>query len=96
MVYSSPALSLTNFLMNTLIHDYHSLELEAHISPDDVIAKVSEEVYELREALASDDQAEIEKEAKDVLMNLLSVSSRITDIDTLPIDPQANDINDLE
>ncbi len=96
MVYSSPALSLTNFLMNTLIHDYHSLELEAHISPDDVIAKVSEEVYELREALASDDQAEIEKEAKDVLMNLLSVSSRITDIDTLPIDPQPNDINNLE
>lgn len=82
--------------MNTLIHEYHSLELQAHISPDDAIAKVSEEVYELREALASHDQAEIEKEAKDVLMNLLSVSSRITDIDTLSIDSKANDINNLE
>lgn len=82
--------------MNTLIHDYQSLELQAHIGPDDVIAKVSEEAYELREALASSDQTEIAKEAQDVLMNLLSASARITDIDTLSFDPKMSDPKDIE
>jgi adenine phosphoribosyltransferase len=82
--------------MNTLIHEYHSLELQAHISPDDVIAKVSEEAYELREALASQNQIEIEKEAQDVLINIISVSSRIIDIETLSFDPKSFDIDGLD
>ncbi len=82
--------------MNSLIHEYQSLELQAHIGPEDVISKVSEEAYELREALASQDQVEIEKEAHDVLMNLVSASSRIIDIQMLSLDPKSIDIKDLD
>ena len=45
---------MTNSLA-PLLHDYHSLELQAHVSIDDVIAKVSEELYELTEAIEAQD-----------------------------------------
>ena len=68
-----------------LIHDYHSLELQAHVSIDDVIAKVSEELYELEQAIAADDAIEISSEAQDVLTNIVSVSARLVDMSDLPI-----------
>jgi adenine phosphoribosyltransferase len=81
--------------MNSSLHDYRSLELQAHISPDDVIIKVSEEAYELSEAIRTDNAPEIEKEARDVLINLISASSRLTDMDTLPIASMHWDISQL-
>ena len=79
------------------IQEYHSLELEAHISPDDAIAKAYEEAHELSVAFEENNQDEIQKEARDVLVNILSVSSRYIDIETLPdvIPPESIDIHAL-
>jgi NTP pyrophosphatase (non-canonical NTP hydrolase) len=68
-----------------LVHDYHSLELQAHISIDDVVAKVSEELYELESAIRADDAIEISSEAQDVLTNIVSVSARLVDMADLSI-----------
>lgn len=68
-----------------LVHDYHSLELQAHVSIDDVVAKVSEELYELESAIRADDAIEIFSEAQDVLTNIVSVSARLVDMSDLPI-----------
>lgn len=77
------------------LQEYRSLELEAHISPDDAIAKAYEEAHELSVALEEDNRDEIQKEARDVLVNILSVSSRYIDIETLPdvIPPESVDIH---
>jgi adenine phosphoribosyltransferase len=78
------------------LHEYQSLELQAHISLDDVITKVSEEAYELREALSNNDPREIQKEAHDVLMNVISASSKLTDMSTLHLTPWVWDITELD
>ena len=63
--------------LHSLMHDYHALELSAHISFDDVLLKVAEEGHELTTAIDKNNASEIEKEAHDVLMNVLSVVSRL-------------------
>lgn len=70
-----------------LLHDYHSLELQAHVSIDDVVAKVSEELYELTEAIETQDPIEIQSEARDVLTNILSASSHLVDVSNIIINP---------
>ena len=77
---------MTNSLA-PLLHDYHSLELQAHVSIDDVIAKVSEELYELTEAIETQDPIEIQSEARDVLTNILSASSHLVDVSNIVINP---------
>ena len=66
-----------------LIGEYRSLELDAHVSLDDAIMKVSEENYELQIAIWEHNILEIKSEAQDVLINILSVSSRLIDIENL-------------
>ncbi len=53
---------------------YKSLEKYSHISIDDVINKVTQEICELIEADISWDEQEVYKEAWDALVNVLSVS----------------------
>lgn len=67
------------------IDTYHSFELDAHISLDDVIMKVSEENHELQIALWENNTNEIKSEARDVLVNILSVSARLVDINSLSL-----------
>lgn len=55
----------------------HELELRAHVSLDDVISKVTQEVAELAEAVENGDVAETRKEAADVLINVLSASAKL-------------------
>ena len=79
-----------------LLADYRSLELDAHISLDDVIMKVTEENHELQVALRDNNAPEIKSEARDVLINILSASARLIDIDQLDLteDTNPNSIND--
>lgn len=79
-----------------LLADYRSLELDAHVSIDDVIMKVSEENHELQIALRDNNTLEIKSEARDVLINVLSASARLMDIDQLDFidDTNPNSIND--
>ncbi len=69
-----------NNSISSKISDYHSLELQSHVSIDDAIVKVSEELYELEHAIHAHDINEIKKEAQDVLINILSISARFFDI----------------
>lgn len=55
----------------------HDLELRAHVSLDDVLSKVTQEIAELVDAVESDDLAETRKEAEDVIVNVLSASSKL-------------------
>lgn len=74
--------------LSSSISLHHDLELEAHVSLDDVIAKAYEEAHELSLALRDGDTNEVQKEARDVLVNVLSVAAKITDIDALsPVSP---------
>lgn len=79
--YSAEALSLTFSSMNSSLSaslaSYRSLEIDAHVSLDDVLSKITQEMGELMEALENNDTSEIQKEAKDLLVNLLSASSRL-------------------
>ena len=90
MDYSDRALSLTihhmNSSLSSLISTQHSLELEAHVSVDDAVNKAYEEAHELSIAIQENNATEIQKEARDVLINVLSVSSRYIDIDALTIE----------
>ena len=76
---------------SSLISSQHELELEAHVSIDDTIAKAYEEAHELSEAIREGNPEEIQKEARDVLINVLSVSSRYIDIETLSIPLASSD-----
>ena len=71
--------------LNSHIHQYQSLELRAHISPDDVLVKVTEEAHELGVAIAQGDNHETLTEAQDVLINVLSIASRYMNLDKLPL-----------
>jgi NTP pyrophosphatase (non-canonical NTP hydrolase) len=61
--------------LKPLLDDYRSLELDAHVSRDDVLSKITQEMGELMEALELDDLENIKKEAKDLLVNILSLTS---------------------
>lgn len=65
-------MSLTNCM-----NEYRSLELDAHISLDDVILKAIQESYELIDAILEEDHPNIQKEAADLLINLLSVTAHL-------------------
>ena len=82
-----------NSSLSSLISTQHSLELEAHVSVDDAIAKAYEEAHELSVAIEADNLEEIQKEARDVLINILSVSSRYIDIDSLIIESSSSSDN---
>lgn len=90
MDYSDCALSLTihhmNSSLSSLILSHQTLELEAHVSLDDAVNKAYEEAHELSVAIKENNPEEIQKEARDVLINVLSVSSRYIDIDALTIE----------
>ncbi len=62
--------------LSSLIASQHALELDAHVSVDDTINKAYEEAHELSIAIQENNLEEIQKEARDVLINVLSVSSR--------------------
>ncbi len=83
--------------LDLLMHEYHALELSAHISLDDVLLKVAEEGHELSKAVEADDAPEIKKEAQDVLINVLSVAARSgLDISTIAENPwDGEEIDDL-
>lgn len=76
------------------IAQYKSIEQYAHISFDDVMNKVSQEIAELIEAKQSWNQEETYKEASDVLINLLSISSELN-IAPLSWEKKDSDINSL-
>lgn len=67
--------------MNTSLKSYHDLEIDAHVSLDDVLSKITQEMGELMTAVSHDDAPEIQKEAADVLVNILSVAGKM-DIET--------------
>jgi NTP pyrophosphatase (non-canonical NTP hydrolase) len=53
---------------------------------DDIILKAVQESYEFTEALEQNDSSNSIKEAGDLLINILSVTSRFGDIDKLSLD----------
>lgn len=63
--------------MEKLLTQYKAIERYAHITFDDVMNKISQEVAELIEAHNNGDKEETYKEASDVLINLLSVSQEL-------------------
>lgn len=63
--------------MEKLLWEYKALEKYAHISFDDIMQKISQEVAELVEAKYLENEDEIQKEAKDVLINLFSISQEL-------------------
>ena len=56
---------------------YKNLERKAHITPDDVLNKTMQEVFELMKALHGDESSEIYAEAGDVLVNIVSLASEL-------------------
>ena len=63
--------------LQNLLSEYHALELDGHISIDDVILKAIQESYELIDAISKQDQPNIQKEANDLLINILSVTAHL-------------------
>lgn len=68
---------LINKNMEKLLAQYKEIEKYAHISFDDIMNKVSQEIAELIEAKTNNNENEIQKEASDVLINLLSISQEL-------------------
>ena len=70
--------------IKSLLRDYKELESLAHVWLDDVIHKVSQEIWELIEAYVEEDREEMYWEASDVVVNVLSVAFELwLDIDDL-------------
>ena len=66
------------------VHQKQALQLEWHISLDDVIGKVCEEVMEVIEAVNIWDQEELDGEVRDSIANILCSSEKVgVDITTL-------------
>ncbi|MFZ2255196.1 MAG: MazG nucleotide pyrophosphohydrolase domain-containing protein [Patescibacteria group bacterium] len=76
-----------NNSLPSLISSQHALELDAHVSIDDAIAKAYEEAHELSVAIEENNLEEIQKEARDVLINVLSVSSRYIQLNACDFPP---------
>ncbi|EKE27449.1 MAG: hypothetical protein ACD_3C00205G0002 [uncultured bacterium (gcode 4)] len=66
---------MKNSRLMDLLNNYRSLELKAHVSLDDVMNKVTQEVAELVEAIVNWDIPEMKKEAGDAIVNILSASA---------------------
>lgn len=63
--------------------EYKSIETYSHITLDDVLNKVTQEIWELIEASLDWNKEEMYKEAGDVIVNILSVCEELwIDIDT--------------
>lgn len=56
---------------------YKYLERREHITPDDVLNKVTQETIELLEAITQNNESEIQSEAWDVLVNLVSMANEL-------------------
>lgn len=78
-----------------LLNKYNELELQSHVSLDDVISKVTQEVSELMEAFDALEADESYKEAADVIVNILSVSSRLGALPTDFDDPSQSSEDDV-
>lgn len=61
------------YFMNQLLKPYHDLEIDAHVSLDDVLSKTTQEMGELLTAMKENNEPEIEKESADLLINILSM-----------------------
>lgn len=68
---------MKNTNLNILISEYKELELRAHVNIDDVLNKVTQEVSELVEAILDSNEEEIIKEARDSIVNVLSVAKEL-------------------
>lgn len=68
---------MKNTLIEKSLQQYKDIERYAHISFDDVMNKISQEISELLEANQSWNKNETYKEASDVVINLLSISSEL-------------------
>jgi len=76
---------------------YKLLERQEHITPDDVLNKVTQETFELLQALNQWDSSEIQWEAWDVLANIVSVAFELWyDVDKLLLIQRWEKINLLE
>jgi adenine phosphoribosyltransferase len=62
--------------MNSL-KPYHDLEIDAHVSLDDVLSKTTQEMGELLTAIRDNNEPETAKESADLLINILSASSHV-------------------
>ncbi len=63
--------------IGALVQDYKKIEAEIHLSIDDVIHKVTQEVGELIEADMNGNISETYKEANDVIINVCSVAQEL-------------------
>lgn len=63
--------------MEKLLQNYKSLERQEHITLEDVINKITQEVWELIEAILAWDTSEMYKEASDVIVNIFSVAHEL-------------------
>lgn len=63
--------------LQTALREHKKLELQAHVSIDDVLLKINQEVAELLKAMKQNDEEEIKKESQDVLVNLLSAWNHV-------------------
>lgn len=76
---------------------YKLLERQEHITPDDILNKVTQETIELLQALKQSNQTEIQWEAWDVLANIVSMAFELWyDIDELLMTQQAEETDILE
>ena len=82
--------------LETLMKDYKNLEKQSHIVIDDVLNKINQETSELLEAYQNNDTDEMNGEACDVIINVLSVAVDLW-IDIECFDKQTNtrEINPL-
>lgn len=68
---------MKNLDIELLLKDYKSIEKEAHVWLDDVINKVTQEIWELIEAHSEWDIPEMYNEAWDVLANIYSTCEEL-------------------
>ncbi len=62
---------------NSFMRSYKALELHVHATIDDAMHKVTQEIAEMLEADISGDITETQKEAWDVIVNILSVATEL-------------------
>ncbi len=63
--------------LQAILKEFKSLELQAHVSVDDILLKINQEVAELLKAMEENDTEEIKKESQDVLVNILSAWNHV-------------------
>ena len=79
------------------IDTYKLLERQEHITPDDVLNKVTQETIELLQAIQFWDESQIHAEAWDVLTNIISMLCELWyDIDEFVMSQQWNKVDIIE